>query len=241
LLLFHLISSTNFQTVFIDRLIDTGIGSVIAFTANFLLIPSWEHEKIKNYMADALDSSINYFKNITQVFMGGPLDITQYKLSRKNAFVSLANLSDAFTRMLSEPKNKQKNSKLMHQFVVLNHMLTSHIATLASYVSLSQKYSSKDFEPVICNTILKLNDAKSIINNEQVDEMTEDKLQDHLLDERVTDLLKQRREELKQGLTESETKKTLSEFKSIVDQFNFISKISSDIRKISLQLDEEED
>jgi hypothetical protein len=143
--------------------------------------------------------------------------------------------------MLSEPKNKQKNSKLMHQFVVLNHMLTSHIATLASYVKLSQKYSSKDFEPVISNTILKLNDAKAIVDDKPINEMTEDKLQNHLLDERVTDLLNKRREELKQGLTESETKRTLSEFKSIVDQFNFISKISSDIRKICMQLDEEED
>jgi len=241
LLLFHLISSTNFQKVFIDRLIDTGIGSVIAFTANFLLVPAWEHEKIKNYMADAIVGNINYFKNIAQVFTGSTFDITQYKLSRKNAFVSLANLSDAFTRMLSEPKNKQKNSKLMHQFVVLNHMLTSHIATLASYVKLSPKYSSKDFEPVISNTILKLNDAKAIVDDKPINEMTEDKLQNHLLDERVTDLLNKRREELKQGLTESETKRTLSEFKSIVDQFNFISKISSDIEKICMQLDEEED
>lgn len=241
LLLFHLISSTNFQKVFTDRLIDTAIGSVIAFIANFLLVPAWEHEKIKAYMADAIHNNMNYFKNIAIVFTGKSFDITQYKLSRKNAFVSLANLSDAFTRMLSEPKNKQKNSKLMHQFVVLNHMLTSHIATLAYYTKFSQQYSSKDFEPVINNTILKLNDAKAIINDEPLNEVTEEKLQLHLLDERVNNLLEKRREELKHGLTESETKRTLSEFKSIVDQFNFISKISSDIKKVCLQLDEEEE
>jgi uncharacterized membrane protein (TIGR01666 family) len=240
LLLFHLISSTNFEKVFIDRLIDTGIGSVLAFIANFLLVPAWEHEQIKNYMANAIENNIGYFKQIAFAFAGVPFYVTQYKLSRKNAFVSLANLSDVFTRMLSEPKNKQKNSRLIHSFVVLNHMLTSHIATLAYYAKFSDKYSSKDFEPVINNIILKLSDAKAIINDEPVNEASEEKLHRHLLDERVNVLLEKRREELQRGFTESETKRTLSEFKSIVDQFNFISNISSDIRKICLQLDEEE-
>ena len=128
----------------------------------------------------------------------------------------------------------------MHQFVVLNHMLTSHIATLAYYTKWLDKYKSKDFEPVINNTILKLNDAKAIINNESVNEETQEELQRHFLDERVNVLLEKRREELKQGQTESETKKTLSEFKSIVDQFNFIVKITIDIKKICIQIEEEE-
>ena len=76
----------------------------------------------------------NYFRDVANAFTGNPVTNTIYKVSRKNAFVALANLSDAFSRMLSEPKSKQKNSKELHQFVVLNHMLTSHIATLAYYV-----------------------------------------------------------------------------------------------------------
>ena len=111
LLLFHLLNSGNFQTILQDRVIDTMIGSGIAFLANFLLLPAWEHEQVKNYMAETIISNKTYFADISAAFIGKPVSITQYKLSRKNAFVALANLSDAFSRMLSEPKNKQKNGK----------------------------------------------------------------------------------------------------------------------------------
>jgi uncharacterized membrane protein YccC len=46
--------------------------------------------------------------------------------------VSSANLSAAFQRMLSEPKTKRENSKQVHQFVVLNHILFSNIATVVT-------------------------------------------------------------------------------------------------------------
>ena len=34
--------------------------------------------------------------------------------------------------MLSEPKNKQINIKEIHQFVVLNHILSANIATIGA-------------------------------------------------------------------------------------------------------------
>jgi hypothetical protein len=53
------------------------------------------------------------------------------------------------------------------------------------------------------------------------------------LEKRVEALLEKRRTELQQGLTETETRKTLSELKAIVDQFSFIAGIAADIRKIN--------
>jgi uncharacterized membrane protein YccC len=240
LVLLHLISNTNFQTILGDRVIDTVIGSGIAFLTNFLLVPTWEHEQIKNYMVQSLEDSRNYFTDISGAFIGKTFAVTQYKLSRKNAFVSLANLSDAFTRMLSEPKSKQKNSKLIHQLVVLNHMFVSHIATLSYYVKpLAEKYSSDDFIPLIDYAVKQLNEAKAIINEEAVNEETNKKTKDQALDRRVNKLMEKRREELQHGSINTETRKTLSEFKSIVDQFNFIAKITTDIKKICFQMEEE--
>jgi hypothetical protein len=137
--------------------------------------------------------------------------------------------------MLSEPRNKQKNIKLIHQFVVLNHMLTSHIATLSYYVKpLAEKYASNEFDSIISNTTAQLQDAIAIIHSETVNTEAHT-LQRHALNRRVQTLLEKRREELQHGLTNTETRKTLSEFKSVVDQFNFISKIAFDIKKICLQ------
>jgi len=238
MILFHLLSHIKTESILIDRVIDTAIGAAIAFLANFFLIPAWEKDKIKNYMSQALIGNANYFKAISQAYTGTPATISQYKLSRKGAFVSLANLSDAFSRMLSEPKNKQENNKLIYQFVVLNHMLTSHIATLSYYAApLAEKYSSNDFKPIINTTIEKFDAAITFLNNEQDQtKITDNADRNNPLNKQVNELMIKRREELQQNLLETTTKQTLSEFKSIVDQFNFIVQIATDIEKLSGQV-----
>ena len=166
-------------------------------------------------------------------FTGNPVTNTKYKLSRKNAFVALANLSDAFNRMMSEPKSKQKNIKELHQFVVLNHTLTSHIATLASYVRpLSEKYASQDFIPATNKTIARLEDAEKILTETPDEhEATSDTTHD-IIQQRLQTLLIARREELKQGILQSEVQKELTEFKPVADQFNFIGNLSKDVKAV---------
>lgn len=231
LLMFHLLTNANFKTIISDRIIDTAIGSVIAFLANVSLLPAWEHEKIVTYMLEALASNKNYFKNVSAAFTGNPVTNTEYKLSRKNAFVALANLSDAFSRMMAEPKSKQKNIKQLHQFVVLNHMLTSHIATLASYVRpLAEKYASPDFGPAVNKIMARIGDAEKILGDREDDNaVTADGLQDSI-QQRRQHLLNSRKEELKQGILQSDIQRQLTEFKPLADQFNFISNLSSDIK-----------
>ena len=198
LVLFHLLSDASFKTIISDRIIDTAIGSAIAFLANISLLPVWEQGKIVDYMLQAITNNKNYFKNVAVAFSGNPVTNTEYKLSRKNAFVALANLSDAFNRMMSEPKSKQKNIKELHQFVVLNHTLTSHIATLASYVRpLSEKYASQDFILATNKTIARFEDAEKILTETPDEhEATSDTTHD-IIQQRLQTLLLARREELK--------------------------------------------
>lgn len=233
LLLFHLLSDASFKTIITDRIIDTVIGSAIAFLANLSLLPAWEHEKIVDYMLQAIKNNKNYFKNVAAAFTGNPVTNTEYKLSRKNAFVALANLSDAFSRMMSEPKSKQRNIKELHQFVVLNHTLTSHIATLASYVRpLSEKYASQDFVPATNKIAARFEDAEKIMTETPgKKEATSDTTHD-IIQQRLQKLLVARREELKQGILQSEVQKELTEFKPVADQFNFIGNLSKDIKVV---------
>jgi uncharacterized membrane protein YccC len=240
LLLFHLLSNANFQTIIIDRVTDTAIASVIAFLANLILLPAWEQEQVSNYMLDAIRSNKKYFTAIAGAFTGNPADNTLYKVSRKDAFVALANLSDAFTRMLSEPKSKQKNSTKLHQFVVLNHMLTSHIATLSYYVKpLSVKFASPDFIPLIKNTTARLEDAERIISEPPGEVVAPETLPHNIIQQQLQHLLQARRKELQQGILQSNTQKILTEFKPIADQFNFIDNIATEIKKTGMQWVEE--
>jgi uncharacterized membrane protein YccC len=233
LLLFHLLSNASFKTIITDRIIDTAIGSVIAFLANLSLLPVWEHEKISSYMLQAITNNKNYFKSIAAAFTGNPVTNTEYKLSRKNAFVALANLSDAFSRMMAEPKSKQKNIKELHQFVVLNHTLTSHIATLASYVRpLSEKYASADFVPAANKTIARFEEAEKIMTETPDEKETPSDTTHDIIQQRLQQLLQARREELQQGILKSEVQKELTEFKPVADQFNFIGNLSKDIKVV---------
>ena len=90
--------------------------------------------KIKSHLPEADGSPAyrgDYFESVAYVFTGQPYNKELSKEKRKYAWVSLANVSDAFTRMLSEPKSKRRDSKEVHRFVVLSHMLVSHMATLS--------------------------------------------------------------------------------------------------------------
>ena len=232
LLLFHLLSNASFTTIIEDRIADTAIGFVIAFVANLLLLPAWEHEKMGNYMQQAIKSNRNYFRDVAAAFTGNPVTNLVYKISRKDAFVALANLSDAYNRMVAEPKSKQKNRQQLYQFVVLNHMLTSHIATLASYVMpLSAKLASADFAPLINDAVNKLDNATNMIAETHGEISTPDNMQNSI-QQRLQGLLETRRTELQQGILESTIKVQLTEFKPVADQFNFIGNIAGDIQKI---------
>ena len=125
----------GFINVAEERLLDTGIGSLLSFMASYLLFPHWESGQLINYMSNVLKANINYMYRLADLIKGKihrPLD---YKLIRKEVFLSTANLSGAFNRMLSEPKSKQLNKSEIYEFVVLNNVLSSNIAGLIAGAS----------------------------------------------------------------------------------------------------------
>lgn len=118
-----------------ERIVDTIIGSSIAFIASYLIFPSWEFEQIQQNLAEVICANVNYLVKIAESISGKQIGTIEYKLARKDVFVKSANLSSAFERMTSEPKSKQRKIKEVHKFVVLNHILSSYIATIGSAIS----------------------------------------------------------------------------------------------------------
>ena len=167
LLLFSFLGVNNIVQ---ERITDTIIGSVIAFIASYLIFPSWEYEIIQQNLRDMICSNMNYMLKIADSLSGRQVDITEYKLARKDVFVKAGNLSAAFERMTSEPKSKQKNIKEIHKFVVLNHILTSYIATVAAELMGKAVHKSK---PEIIRSIKKslaiLNDVGNKLGNTKID------------------------------------------------------------------------
>ncbi len=142
-----------------ERIYDTLIGSGIALLASYSLFPNWEHEKLKNAMIDLIKSNNNYYQQVTSLYFEKEQSITNYKVVRKEVYVNTSNLASLFQRMFSEPKSKQVYMQELHQFTVLNHLLSSYIATLSLY-NKEHDFVYLNFEelkPVTDNTIYLLN------------------------------------------------------------------------------------
>ena len=121
-----------FKDVATERILDTLIGGAIAFLISYFLFPSWESEQIRTYMQGILRANATYLAKTLEALTGQKVGMLEYKLARKDVYLNSANLSAAFQRMLSEPKSKQTAQKQIHQFVVMNHILFSNIATITT-------------------------------------------------------------------------------------------------------------
>ncbi|MEO8110002.1 MAG: FUSC family membrane protein [Ginsengibacter sp.] len=121
-----------------ERLLDTAIASILAFLASYFLFPYWESKQLPGYMSGVLRANLDYLQRLAYILQGQKNSSLEYKLVRKELFVSTANLAAAFNRMLSEPKSKQHHAKEIYEFVVLNHVLSSNIAAVASGIAVER-------------------------------------------------------------------------------------------------------
>jgi uncharacterized membrane protein (TIGR01666 family) len=133
LILFNFLG-LSMLTVARERILDTLIGSFLAFASSYIIFPSWERKQVQGHMRKLLISNYRYLAQALQIIAGKPLEVTAYKLARKEVYVDTANMASVFQRMITEPKNKQKNSKDLNKFVVFNHILSSYSVTLLQTV-----------------------------------------------------------------------------------------------------------
>lgn len=157
-----------------ERIYDTFIGSGIALLASYSLFPTWERDKLKEAMLSMLTANKAYFEQIVKLYFEKKYNKTDYKLARKEVYVSSANLASLFQRMFSEPKSKQLFIKEVHQFTALSHLLSSYMATLSLYNN-EHDFHLENFDvlkPIANNTIYlldvsleNLNAAQKMIDN----------------------------------------------------------------------------
>jgi len=236
LLNFHFLSGGSVQHLLVDRVIDTVIGSAIAYLVSYFVLPAWEHQKIEEYILDALKSNRNYFVKVTGSFIGEPADVTSFKISRKEAFVALANLSDNFQKMLSEPKSQQRHMEEYHQFVAASHMLTSYIASLSYYVQRKTLTGRpEDFRDLVQHGERLFENATQLMENSDATLPSPVRIP---MNDKLQQLVEQRRMELTKGMVNNEqsVRKKLSELKTVVEQFHLIYSNLEEEIKIIFQL-----
>lgn len=237
LLMFYFVTPSDLNSVLIDRIIDTAIGSAIAYIVSTFVLPSWEYEQIEQFVKQAIEANHRYFTTVAQAFTGSQPDVTTFKMARKDAFVALANLSDIFQRMLSDPKGQRPNLLQYHQFVTASHTLTSHIASLSYYAArFGTRYAQEDFRPMINEISKMFRLALGAVDNGHAQSIPEaGRLP---INKKVQQLLAQRKKDIMEGVeSDPQTvRRTLSDLKTITDQFQLIYATLTDQVKVLKQI-----
>lgn len=108
---FDFLNPGNVNAIFSDRIFDTAIGAAIAAAVSYFVLPIWEAGRSTDLMLNAAKSNRDYFQIVIGRFLGNKPAEQDFRMKRKNAVIDLANLSDSFRGMISEPKNRQKKWK----------------------------------------------------------------------------------------------------------------------------------
>jgi uncharacterized membrane protein YccC len=169
LILFHFLG-LGALNVASERLLDTTIGSVLAALGSYFLFPVWESSQLQTYMADVLKANIHFMQQLLDLFAGNKISSLDYKVVRKELFVSTANLAAALHRMLSEPKNKQQHKNEIYEFVVLNNLLSSNVASLTSEMMQRQPTASEEFISPVESSIHSLQQSLKKLDGKYVSE-----------------------------------------------------------------------
>lgn len=159
----HLLGGNN-DDLMLQRGYETLLGGAAALTAAFLF-PFWESRKLKDLVNQVVTADIAYLEHLRDLVLQRPFAFINYKLARKQVFVSSANLSRAYQHMLVEPRGAVIDSDMLYQFQIFNHELYASVASLLlDQVSNSRTPGEVDHLEIVDRSIAYLNDASKAIN-----------------------------------------------------------------------------
>ncbi len=232
---FNFLTPGDINQLFIDRILDTVIAGVIAFLVSYFVLPVWEHTQNVGLMKLSAESNLKYFREVMQKLQSKNIDI-EYKVARKDAIINLANLSDNFQRMLSDPKNQQQKMEIVHQFVTTAHLIAAYSASLSQYESVDS-FSGIDVEAwnrkisaelLLTEQLLKNQNAELDNLKQQTKIHPKDRV-DELLNIRKTEIEEQ--EFFDRRDPNSITK--LTELKNIHELLELLSDVAHEQRKVA--------
>ena len=83
---------------------------------------------------NSLKANSDYINEVIKRYNKQKID-TDYKVSRKRAFLELENLNAGLQRMLQEPKSRQHNFSIINDIVVLQQDFLSSVAAIGIQLS----------------------------------------------------------------------------------------------------------
>ena len=233
---FNFMSPGNVNGIFKDRIIDTAIAGIIAFLVAYFVLPVWEHTQNRNLMKASAKANLSYFHEVINRFEDPGNQSETYKIKRKDAIISMANVSDNFQRMLSDPKNQQRKMETVHQFVNTAHLITAYTASLSQYSNSGNQFPEIDMESWDRKISAELSRTKALLAEELFDENIkhESKIKP---EDSVEELLLQRKTEIEENeffdIRDPQRLTRLTELKNIREILELLYDVAREQRKVT--------
>ncbi|WP_036800368.1 YccS family putative transporter [Photobacterium marinum] len=119
--------------VILPRLGDTLLGCLLAVLAVSFILPDWEARRLHKVMASAITTNRDYLGQIIGQYRIGKKDSLHYRIARRNAHNTDAQLSTAISNMLAEPGRYRMATDECFRFLTLNHAMLSYISALGAH------------------------------------------------------------------------------------------------------------
>lgn len=233
---FNFLSPGNVKVIFKDRIVDTIIAAIITSLVAYIVLPVWEHTQNLDLMKKSAEANLSYFQSVISKFLEEKYDLEDYKVKRKNAIISLANLSDNFQRMISDPKNQQKKLEVVHQFVATSHLITAYTASLSQYVKDDEKYPEIDAESWSRKIEAEMQKVSILLHGDTITEELKKESRIEPEDSSLEDLILKRKTELTENeaydLRDPNKISHLTELKNIHDVLELIFDVAKEQRKV---------
>ncbi|OCA74708.1 FUSC family protein [Chryseobacterium arthrosphaerae] len=233
---FNFLNPGKVNIIFKDRVLDTAIAGIIAFAVSYIVLPVWEHTQNLDLMKKSAADNLIYFQSVISKFLQGNFDIEDYKVKRKNAIISLANLSDNFQRMISDPKNQQKKLEVVHQFVATSHLITAYTASLSQYAKSNEQYPEIDAESWSRKIEAEMQQTSTLLNGNDVTETLKMESRLEPEDSSIEDMLLKRKTEIEENeivdRRDPDKISHLTELKNIHDILELIYDVAKEQRKV---------
>lgn len=233
---FNFLSPGKVNIIFKDRIVDTIIAAIITSLVAYIVLPVWEHTQNLDLMKKSAEANLSYFQSVISKFLEENHDLEDYKVRRKNAIISLANLSDNFQRMISDPKNQQKKLEVVHQFVATSHLITAYTASLSQYVKDDEKYPEIDAESWSRKIEAEMQKVSILLHGDTITEELKKESRIEPEDSSLEDLILKRKTELIENeaydVRDPNKISHLTELKNIHDVLELIFDVAKEQRKV---------
>lgn len=133
--------------LFIERILDTGVGAGLAYLFSYVL-PHWEYESVPRLVQGLLKEDREYLGYALRVTM----DDQGYRLSRKRMLDAMATLSATLSRMLDEPRSvRHRETEALGAFLTANHLLASHLASVQMFF----RNRAREIDPIVMEQLVE--------------------------------------------------------------------------------------